>query len=52
MIIDFSVVLYENEKPLLTLSCFHEELDYLLANIKDNSNYGNEMVEAVAAQFR
>ena len=46
------VILYKNDKQILTLSHFHEELAYLLANIEDNSNYGDEMVLAVAAHFR
>lgn len=46
------VILYESGKRLLTLNEFHEELDYLLANIEDNSNYGDEMVSAVATHFQ
>lgn len=39
----------QNEQLLLT--DFHEELSYLIENIKGNSNYGEVMVEKVEALF-
>lgn len=33
------------------LTNFHEELEYVLSNIKDNSNYGDEMVAKVDKFF-
>ncbi|WP_018664510.1 hypothetical protein [Heyndrickxia acidiproducens] len=35
----------------LELLQFHEELDYLLDNMQDNSNYGKNMLEKVASVF-
>jgi hypothetical protein len=45
-----SVVL-TNHKDSLTLPMFIEELNYLIENIKGNSNYGEEMVEKVESTF-
>lgn len=45
-----SVVL-TNHKYSLTLPMFIEELNYLIENIKGNSNYGEEMVEKVESTF-
>ncbi|WP_230498831.1 hypothetical protein [Pseudoneobacillus rhizosphaerae] len=45
-----SVVL-TNHKDSLTLPMFNEELNYLIENIKGNSNYGEEMVEKVESTF-
>jgi hypothetical protein len=45
-----SVVL-TNQKDLLPLPMFIEELTYLIENIKGNSNYGEEMVEKVESTF-
>lgn len=30
---------------------FHEELEYFIANIRENSNYGDKMVQAVSQCF-
>lgn len=38
----------DNRIPLLL---FHEELEYLIANIRGNSNYGEKMVQAVSQCF-
>jgi hypothetical protein len=35
----------------LLLGARHSELSYLIENIKDNSNYGEEMLEAVEKAF-
>jgi hypothetical protein len=45
-----SVVL-TNQKDSLHLPMFIEELNYLIENIKGNSNYGEEMVEKVESTF-
>lgn len=39
----------KNER--LLLEGFHEELSYLIENIKGNSNYGEEMVTKVESTF-
>lgn len=41
---------YNDEKTELTN--FLEELEYVLSNIKDNSNYGEEMLEKADKIFR
>ncbi len=38
-------------KEKLKLPLFQEELQYLIENIRGNSNYGDEMVEKVEAMF-
>ncbi|MDA7026112.1 hypothetical protein PJ311_05715 [Bacillus sp. CLL-7-23] len=38
-------------KQEVELAGFHEELEYLLENIKDNANYGEEMEERVKQIF-
>ncbi|UII57031.1 hypothetical protein LS684_06215 [Cytobacillus spongiae] len=43
------VIVHETER--LELSDFHEELSYLIENIKGNSNYGEEMVAKVENTF-
>ncbi|MED3551574.1 hypothetical protein [Cytobacillus praedii] len=40
-----------DQKDQLLLTDFHEELSYLIENIKGNSNYGEAMVEKVEALF-
>ncbi|WP_102271804.1 UPF0738 family protein [Cytobacillus massiliigabonensis] len=42
-------VYISDQKEHLLLKDFHEELSYLIENIKGNSNYGEEMVEKVEA---
>lgn len=42
-------VYISDQKEHLLLTDFHEELSYLIENIKGNSNYGEEMVEKVEA---
>ncbi|MDQ0268718.1 hypothetical protein [Cytobacillus purgationiresistens] len=39
------------QDKLLPLPQFHEELSYLIENIKGNSNYGDEMVNRVESIF-
>ncbi|WP_442599195.1 hypothetical protein [Neobacillus sp. D3-1R] len=43
-------VLY-NQKETLPLPMFKEELEYLIDNIRGNSNYGEAMVEKVESTF-
>ncbi|MDN4523646.1 hypothetical protein [Fictibacillus fluitans] len=46
------VVLQGTEgEDTLPLGALHSELSYLIENIKDNSNYGEEMLEAVEKAF-
>lgn len=40
-----------NENSRLLLTNFHEEITYLIDNIKGNSNYGEEMVKKVEDTF-
>ncbi len=40
-----------NQSERLLLNQFHEELSYLIENIKGNSNYGEKMVNEVEAIF-
>jgi hypothetical protein len=40
-----------NRSETLLLPMFNEELNYLIDNIKDNSNYGEEMVKKVESTF-
>ena len=40
-----------DQKDQTLLTDFHEELSYLIENIKGNSNYGEAMVEKVEALF-
>jgi hypothetical protein len=50
--IDLSIpVVLSNQKNVLPLPMFFEELTYLIENIKGNSNYGEEMVEKVESTF-
>jgi hypothetical protein len=44
------VYLFKQSERLL-LNQFHEELSYLIENIKGNSNYGEKMVNEVEAIF-
>lgn len=44
-------VYISDQKERLLLTEFHEELSYLIENIKGNSNYGERMVEKVEALF-
>jgi hypothetical protein len=41
-----------NQSERLLLNQFHEELSYLIENIKGNSNYGEKMVNEVEAIFQ
>ncbi|HYK71897.1 MAG TPA: hypothetical protein VEV44_02035 [Pseudoneobacillus sp.] len=40
-----------NQKETLPLPLFNEELEYLIENIRGNSNYGEAMVEKVESIF-
>ncbi|MFD2443207.1 hypothetical protein ACFSO7_04330 [Bacillus sp. CGMCC 1.16607] len=40
-----------NQSEELPLPMFNEELEYLIGNIKGNSNYGEAMVEKVETTF-
>jgi hypothetical protein len=44
-------VYLENQDGRLHLHSFIEEMNYLIENIKGNSNYGEEMVEKVEKTF-
>ena len=44
-------VYLSNRSERLLLNQFHEELSYLIENIKGNSNYGEKMVNEVEAIF-
>jgi Family of unknown function (UPF0738) len=44
-------VFLSNNSERLLLTQFHEELSYLIENIKGNSNYGEKMVAEVEAVF-
>lgn len=46
----FTPVLF-NQKEALPLPMFYEELEYLIDNIRGNSNYGEAMVEKVENTF-
>ncbi|EKN68827.1 hypothetical protein BABA_12271 [Neobacillus bataviensis LMG 21833] len=47
---EFPVCLsFEGEQ--IELTNFHDELEYVISNIKGNSNYGNEMVTKVEEIF-
>ena len=45
-------VYLSNQGERLLLNQFHEELSYLIENIKGNSNYGEKMVKEVEAVFQ
>lgn len=45
------VVLQVSDNERVTLIQFEEELQYYLSNIKENSNYGEKMVQAVNKWF-
>lgn len=45
------LVYLSNQSERLLLNQFHEELSYLIENIKGNSNYGEKMVNEVEAIF-
>jgi hypothetical protein len=47
----FLPVFLSNQVEELPLPNFMEEMDYLIENIKGNSNYGEEMVEKVETIF-
>ncbi|MGV4320835.1 UPF0738 family protein [Bacillus mojavensis] len=44
-------IVLEAGNESIELSGLHEELEYLLENIKDNANYGEEMEETVKRIF-
>ncbi|RXI98231.1 hypothetical protein DS745_18010 [Anaerobacillus alkaliphilus] len=44
--------IYIDEKTKVHLTEFHEELEYLISNIEENSNYGDNMVQAVSDIFK
>lgn len=44
-------VFVESQGDRLELMSFHEELQFLIENIKGNSNYGEEMVTKVESAF-
>ncbi|KUP36903.1 hypothetical protein [Bacillus halotolerans] len=44
-------IVLEAGKESIELSGLYEELEYLLENIKDNANYGEEMEEKVKRVF-
>ncbi|ULT58160.1 hypothetical protein L1999_06410 [Neobacillus drentensis] len=44
-------VLVRSNKEQIELINFHEELEYILSNIKGNSNYGDELVTKVERLF-
>lgn len=48
---DRKPVFLEAGSQMIELSGLHEELEYLLENIKDNANYGEEMEEKVRSVF-
>ncbi|MEC1625530.1 hypothetical protein P9E08_09080 [Bacillus mojavensis] len=45
------LIVLEAGNESIELSGLHEELEYLLENIKDNANYGEEMEETVKRVF-
>jgi hypothetical protein len=45
-------VVVTNGQEKINLVHFREELTYLIENIKGNSNYGDEMVNKVEAEFQ
>lgn len=49
---DKQVFIKINEKEEIEAVAFKAELEYLLSNIEDNSNYGEKMTSAVAAVFQ
>jgi hypothetical protein len=48
---DKEVKLELSGHPILTLVGFKSELEYLIENIKGNSNYGEEMMKSVESVF-
>lgn len=48
---DKLIIYLENNGDSMELIGFHDELKYLLGNIKGNVNYGNELVSYVQAIF-
>ena len=44
-------VLVRSNKEQIELINFHDELAYILSNIKGNSNYGDELVKKVESLF-
>ncbi|MEH7094037.1 hypothetical protein [Neobacillus vireti] len=44
-------VLVRSNKQQIELINFHDELEYILSNIKGNSNYGDELVTKVEEFF-
>lgn len=48
---ELTVILQAEENRTFELASLHTELAYLLDNIQDNSNYGEEMLKAVEASF-
>ncbi|MBT2653878.1 hypothetical protein J7E81_01280 [Bacillus sp. ISL-18] len=44
-------VLVSSNKEQIELINFHDELEYILSNIKGNSNYGDELVTKVERLF-
>lgn len=49
--VSYPVILKINPEKEIELTQFAEELHYLISNIDDNSNYGDEMVSAVNKVF-
>lgn len=49
--LDHLQVVLQNNKTYIELPNYMEELDYLIENIKDNGNYGDEMVTLVEKVF-
>lgn len=48
---DFPLFLYINTECRVPLLQFKEEIEYLVANIEGNSNYGEKLVQAVSNVF-
>ncbi|MEH7117393.1 hypothetical protein V7128_08220 [Neobacillus vireti] len=44
-------VLVKSNQEEIELINFHDELEYILSNIKGNSNYGDELVKKVEGLF-
>lgn len=46
-----TIYLQINIDTRIPLVLFHEELEYFIANIQENSNYGEKMIQAVSQCF-
>ncbi len=44
--------IFVSEEVKIPLTMFHEELEFLISNIEENSNYGDSMVQAVSNIFK